>query len=151
MGYYFSYTYDLTLSKIKRATNCQTETRFQWNYHLHKDLKKFGVDKKWQISLIQGHIGYATSFIQGKKLEYFLISRRSCFKAGTRYNARGNPKISIFNSRYRRRWQRCKLRRMRANRLLQRLLLLSSSNQRQCPCLLPTARCHSFHQNYQKL
>jgi hypothetical protein len=28
-------------------------------------------------------------FIQGKKLEYFLISRRSCYKAGTRYNARG--------------------------------------------------------------
>jgi SacI homology domain len=97
MGYYFSYTYDLTLSKIKRATNCQTETRFQWNYHLHKDLKKFGVDKRWQLSLIQGHIGYATSFIQGKKLEYFLISRRSCFKAGTRYNARGIKLYSIIN------------------------------------------------------
>jgi len=89
LGYYFSYTYDLTLSKVKRATNCQTEVRFQWNHHLYKDLKKFNIDKKWQVPLIQGLVGYANAFIQGKKLEYFLISRRSCFKAGTRFNARG--------------------------------------------------------------
>jgi len=88
-GYYFSYTYDLTLSKVKRATNCQTEVRFQWNHYLYKDLTKWNIDRKWRVPVIQGFIGYFNVFIQGKKLEYFLISRRSSYRSGTRYNARG--------------------------------------------------------------
>jgi len=88
-GYYFSYTYDLTLSKVKRATNCQTEVRFQWNHFLYKDLTKFHIDRKWRVPVIQGFIGHFNVFIQGKKLEYFLISRRSVYRSGTRYNARG--------------------------------------------------------------
>jgi len=34
-------------------------------------------------------VGSFKDFIQGKQIEYFLFSRRSIMKAGTRYNARG--------------------------------------------------------------
>jgi hypothetical protein len=34
-------------------------------------------------------VGSFNSFISGKKLEFYLIARRSSFKAGTRFNSRG--------------------------------------------------------------
>ena len=39
--------------------------------------------------MIQGCVKTFGAFIQGKKLQYFLIMRRAWKKGGTRYNARG--------------------------------------------------------------
>jgi hypothetical protein len=89
MGHYFSYNYNLTLSKMRQAASQQTEPKFAWNWYMYRDLLKFNVDRKWTIPLIQGYVGYFDVYLMGKKLEFFLISRRSCYKAGTRYNARG--------------------------------------------------------------
>lgn len=36
-----------------------------------------------------GYVGYFTVYLAGKKLDYYLISRRSSKRAGTRYNSRG--------------------------------------------------------------
>ena len=53
MGYYFSYGYNLTLSKMKQTSTQQTDLRFAWNGFLLKDLIKMNVDKKWSLPLIQ--------------------------------------------------------------------------------------------------
>ena len=53
MGYYFSYGYNLTLSKMKQTITNQTDPRFTWNGFLLKDLTKMNIDKKWSLPLIQ--------------------------------------------------------------------------------------------------
>ena len=46
-------------------------------------------DKGWFIGLMQGSVKSFKVFVQGKRMEYFLISRRGWRLGGTRYNARG--------------------------------------------------------------
>ena len=46
-------------------------------------------DKGWFVGLMQGSVRYFKVFIQGRKLEYVLITRRSWKMGGTRYNSRG--------------------------------------------------------------
>ncbi len=46
-------------------------------------------DKGWFLGMIQGCIRQFKAFIQGKKIEYYLITRRSWKVGGTRYNSRG--------------------------------------------------------------
>ena len=54
--------------------------------------------KSWFIPLIQGSIKSFKYYLQGKKIEYFLITRRSWKKGGTRYNSRGlNVKGQVAN------------------------------------------------------
>ncbi|KAM3130355.1 hypothetical protein pb186bvf_017558 [Paramecium bursaria] len=89
MGFYFSYTYDLTQSKIKHQISGQLEHKFLWNANLVKDFLKASIDKKWITFLIQGFVGYFELYVNGKKLDFYLISRRSSKRAGTRYNSRG--------------------------------------------------------------
>jgi len=88
-GFYFSYTYDLTISKYKRANNFPTDNRFMWNYHLCKEMNNFGVSVQWQLPLIQGYVGRFMVPVQKKPVECFLISRRSWIRGGTRPNVRG--------------------------------------------------------------
>ena len=38
----------------------------------------------------KGYIGYFSATIASERVDYFLISRRSCLNSGTRYHARGN-------------------------------------------------------------
>ena len=52
-GFYFSNKYDLTLSRIKLASNHPTDTHFQWNAHMFKEILAQNIDKKWQTLLIQ--------------------------------------------------------------------------------------------------
>jgi len=47
------------------------------------------VDARWMLPTIQGFVAHFSVYIEGKQLEFYIISRRSCRKAGTRYNARG--------------------------------------------------------------
>lgn len=46
-------------------------------------------DKGWFIGLMQGSIRSFKVFLQGRKIEYILLTRRSWIQGGTRYNARG--------------------------------------------------------------
>lgn len=52
-GYYFSYTWDLTLSKVKMASNSASDARFCWNGHIMRDLIKFKINSRWLIPMIQ--------------------------------------------------------------------------------------------------
>ncbi|CAD8204811.1 unnamed protein product [Paramecium octaurelia] len=89
MGFYFSYGYDLTLSKVKQKIEEKTEEKFLWNLNLIRNHLKQQIDRKWLTNIIQGFINYFYLYINGKKLDFYLMSRRSSKRAGTRYNARG--------------------------------------------------------------
>lgn len=94
-GFYFSNGFDLTncLQKQSQAAagslHDQADVRFYWNYEMYRDFSLQGVQSKWFTPLIQGYIGADVSFVGGVDLSLLLISRRSCYRAGTRYNARG--------------------------------------------------------------
>jgi hypothetical protein len=53
MGYYFSYTYDLTLSKAAQLTKKTSDTRYLWNSYLCRELLNQKIDRKWIVPLIQ--------------------------------------------------------------------------------------------------
>jgi hypothetical protein len=46
-------------------------------------------EKAWFLVLMQGSIKYFKYILQGKEINYYLITRRSWKKGGTRYNDRG--------------------------------------------------------------
>lgn len=53
-GFYFSYTYNLTIAKEKQAQKITSpDERFWWNQYLLKDLISQKVDAKWMIYLMQ--------------------------------------------------------------------------------------------------
>lgn len=56
VGFYFSYNYDLTTSRVKQAQHLPTDTEFLWNEYLFKDILSQGVDRRWMIQLIQVRI-----------------------------------------------------------------------------------------------
>ena len=89
IGFYFSYETDLTLSRSKLAINLHSDSNFLWNEHLFKDIISQKIDKSWLIPLIQGFFGTYSCKINNNKLDFYLITRRSNKRAGTRYNARG--------------------------------------------------------------
>lgn len=87
-GYYFSYDYDLSLSRQAYAKGYPTRGKYHWNLNMSRKLLQLQ-DKGWFIGLMQGSVKYFKVFLQGKKLEYYLITRRSWKVGGTRYNSRG--------------------------------------------------------------
>ncbi len=53
-GFYFSFTYDLSLSKEKQTQKGSGPNQiFWWNQFLMGDLTTQKIDKKWQIVVIQ--------------------------------------------------------------------------------------------------
>jgi len=48
-----------------------------------------GCKGRWAIPVVQGFVGKFNIYVQGKKLLFVLISRRSTKMGGTRFIARG--------------------------------------------------------------
>uniref|UniRef100_A0A8D8RUA9 Phosphatidylinositide phosphatase SAC2 n=1 Tax=Cacopsylla melanoneura TaxID=428564 RepID=A0A8D8RUA9_9HEMI len=70
----------------------ELDDRFFWNKHMLRDIIELGSDhaKAWTNPIIQGYVEIAP--IKQLDLSLILISRRSRFRAGTRYKRRGlNP------------------------------------------------------------
>eukprot|EP00743_Colponemidia_sp_Colp-15_P004128 GILK01004456.1.p1 GENE.GILK01004456.1~~GILK01004456.1.p1 ORF type:complete len:1311 (-),score=247.57 GILK01004456.1:184-4116(-) len=107
-GFYFSYSFDLTNTlqrKYARSADMFSfhdghakgttslasvvDNRFFWNRNLYFELKESNVDDRWCVPLVQGFVEVESCYVDGRKVELALISRRSCLRAGTRYNARG--------------------------------------------------------------
>ncbi|SMN19462.1 similar to Saccharomyces cerevisiae YKL212W SAC1 Phosphatidylinositol phosphate (PtdInsP) phosphatase involved in hydrolysis of PtdIns[4]P [Maudiozyma saulgeensis] len=100
---FFSYTYDLTNSlqrneKIgNNSTNTfnwkQCDTRFFWNHYLSQELRELTVQEPRVDRFIQPIIyGYAKcveTILAQTPISLALITRRSRFRAGTRYFRRG--------------------------------------------------------------
>jgi synaptojanin len=88
-GFYFSYNYKLTIP-IRQGLDASclhegSDKRFYWNLELYKEFIDQGVELAWFIPIIQGFI----SIYRDDSKTLALISRRSCKRAGTRYNCRG--------------------------------------------------------------
>ncbi|TPX40480.1 hypothetical protein SeMB42_g05977 [Synchytrium endobioticum] len=104
---YFSYTYDLTHSLQRQAqmnANAihakqplwqKADVRFFWNSYLQRrfidstlrdneqDLSNF------VLPIICGFVNIQSSTLNGRSFTFAVISRKSQFRAGTRYNSRG--------------------------------------------------------------
>lgn len=95
-GFYFSYHYDLThsLENNKTCRNSGTlhemaDLRFYWNHAMYKDLLAQDIEPKFCLPIVQGFITFSDVLQLDAPTTLVLISRRSCQRAGTRYNARG--------------------------------------------------------------
>ena len=88
-GFYYSFTYPLTkpTSSLKdfRSLHEDSDKRFYWNLGLYKEFLAQDVDPVWFVPVIQGFF----SVFSDSHVSLALISRRSCERAGTRYNCRG--------------------------------------------------------------
>jgi hypothetical protein len=98
LGFFYSFHYDLTNSRQKQAKNRSTDLfnsadrKFFWNFNLYKKFasnEKKTINKIWMVVCICGYVGIASQNLSNSDITLILISRRSIFHAGTRYNTRG--------------------------------------------------------------
>lgn len=103
---YFSYTYDLTKSFGKQSENVALDfdNEFMWNNFISSNLisasKSDSFTSKFILPVIYGYVKFVTTTINSKPIAFGLITRRSRFRAGTRYFRRGINKdgfVSNFN------------------------------------------------------
>ncbi len=96
---YFSTTYDLTHS-LQRLFNTSPEflhmplferadQRFVWNCNLLRELASQPELSRFILPVMCGFVAIRIGILHGKRFDYIVISRRSCFRAGTRYYMRG--------------------------------------------------------------
>ncbi|KAG1689918.1 Phosphatidylinositide phosphatase SAC1-B [Nymphon striatum] len=97
--FYFSTKYDLTHT-IQRLYNTSPEflqmplheradQRFLWNGHLLRDFIHHPELHRFCLPLIHGFISMKTFTIKEKSFNWIIISRRKCFRAGSRLFVRG--------------------------------------------------------------
>ncbi|KAG9017131.1 hypothetical protein FRB90_001653 [Tulasnella sp. 427] len=111
--FWFSYEWDLTrrlqaqaspqsdpagnvnVNAGARAMWEMADDRFFWNKHLHSMLIRYGTAtgereiSRFILPVIYGFFDLRTSVIQSHPVQFALISRRSRYRAGTRYFTRG--------------------------------------------------------------
>lgn len=95
---YFSYTYDLTNS-FQRNAGINTpswktaDTRFFWNHYLTEELQELSTRDASIAEFIQpviyGYVKAVDRILRATPISVGLITRRSRFRAGTRYFRRG--------------------------------------------------------------
>jgi hypothetical protein len=98
LGFFYSFHYDLTNTRQKQSKNKSfgifdsSERKFFWNYNMYKKFlsnEKKSISKIWMVICICGYVGMSEQNLGNVKLGFYLISRRSIYHAGTRYNTRG--------------------------------------------------------------
>jgi len=98
-SFYYSHSYDVTHS-VQRLQNTSPEfthmplyeradTRFVWNNNMLRELAQQPELTRFCLPLMLGFVAVRKTSVNAKPLNYILISRRSCFRAGTRYYMRG--------------------------------------------------------------
>jgi len=96
---YFSYSYDLTHT-LQRLHNTMPEflqmplheradERFVWNRHLIQEMGSHPELVKFILPIMHGFVQSHNCSINRTQVIYTLISRRCCFRAGTRFFMRG--------------------------------------------------------------
>eukprot|EP01117_Protostelium_nocturnum_P016749 TRINITY_DN6701_c0_g1_i1.p1 TRINITY_DN6701_c0_g1~~TRINITY_DN6701_c0_g1_i1.p1 ORF type:complete len:1212 (-),score=389.34 TRINITY_DN6701_c0_g1_i1:62-3697(-) len=104
-SFYFSFDSDITsrLQSISPITHQQqhegdstrrqnfwssADVRFFWNRHLlHYFIKQKLND--WILPIMKGYVEVNRTSVDGKTVDIAIVSRLSCLRAGTRFNARG--------------------------------------------------------------
>lgn len=97
--FYFSYSYDIThsLQRLQNTTPeflmtplfVRADERFLWNCNAIRNFNSPREIARYLVPVILGYVSTRTSIINGKAFELTLISRRSVFRAGTRFFTRG--------------------------------------------------------------
>ncbi|XP_069676100.1 phosphatidylinositol-3-phosphatase SAC1 [Periplaneta americana] len=96
---YFSYSYDITHT-LQRLHNTSPEflqmpyheradLRFVWNGHLLRELANQPELCRFCLPLLHGFISINQCSLNGKPFLWTIVSRRCCFRAGTRLFTRG--------------------------------------------------------------
>nr|CAD7456735.1 unnamed protein product [Timema tahoe] len=96
---YFSYSYDLTHS-LQRLHNTTPEFlqmpiheradyRFVWNAHLLRELSNQSELYRFCLPILHGFVSINQCSLNGKAFNWTIVSRRCCFRAGTRLFTRG--------------------------------------------------------------
>ncbi|XP_035233088.1 phosphatidylinositol-3-phosphatase SAC1-like [Stegodyphus dumicola] len=97
--FYFSYTYDIshTLQRLHNTSPDfvqmplfqRADQRFIWNAHLMRDFLAQQELQNYWLPVIHGFVAIKNCSINQKAFTWTLISRRSVFRAGTRFFMRG--------------------------------------------------------------
>lgn len=66
-GFYFSYGYELSLSRTAYAEGYPMRLKFAWNSNMGKNLLKLQ-EKAWFVILMQGSIRHFKYILQGKQI-----------------------------------------------------------------------------------
>jgi hypothetical protein len=98
-GFYFAYKHDLThtAQRLQNTSSdfhemplyARADHRFIWNHHL---LRMFAIQPElsaYTLPLVHGFISIKKCTVKQFVFNWVIISRRSCYRAGTRYNIRG--------------------------------------------------------------
>ncbi|XP_073234289.1 phosphatidylinositol-3-phosphatase SAC1-like isoform X1 [Porites lutea] len=98
-SFYFSCTYDLThtLQRLSHTSPDflqmplfeRADPRFVWNGHLLRPLVVQPELHRFILPVMHGFVSITSCIIKQSTFDFILISRRSCFRAGTRYYIRG--------------------------------------------------------------
>eukprot|EP01137_Pigoraptor_chileana_P014257 Opistho-2@4976 len=98
-AFYYSYSYDLTHSmqrihgsdeRFKQASiSDRADHRFYWNRHLQDDFSSIPELKNFVLPVMHGFVSINPCAIKNKPFDFIIITRRSCLRQGTRFNARG--------------------------------------------------------------
>lgn len=98
-SFYFSTSYDLTHT-VQRLANTspdfrqiplheRADMRFMWNGFVLKELIQQAELSRFCLPIVHGFVCATDCSIKNRSFRYILVSRRSCHRAGTRYNMRG--------------------------------------------------------------
>ncbi|EAS06288.2 endonuclease/exonuclease/phosphatase family protein (macronuclear) [Tetrahymena thermophila SB210] len=99
-GHYFAFNYPLSLSLQKQeeikhkspliSLASHFEPQYFWNHSMMKPLINQNISFQWHLQLIQGYVkNFQCQIDKNIIVNYYLISRRSIFRSGTRCNHRG--------------------------------------------------------------
>ncbi|XP_067006317.1 phosphatidylinositol-3-phosphatase SAC1-B [Anabrus simplex] len=98
-GLYFSYSYDIThtLQRLHNTTpeflqmplHERADPRFVWNAHLLRELSNQPELHRFCLPILHGFISINQCSLNGKAFIWTIVSRRCCFRAGTRLFTRG--------------------------------------------------------------
>ncbi|XP_049789260.1 phosphatidylinositol-3-phosphatase SAC1 [Schistocerca nitens] len=96
---YFSYSYDLThtLQRLHNTTpeflqmplHERADPRFVWNSNLLREMATRQELHRFCLPIVHGFISVNHCSLNGKPFLWTLVSRRSCYRAGTRLFTRG--------------------------------------------------------------
>ncbi|XP_065086127.1 phosphatidylinositide phosphatase SAC2 isoform X3 [Ochlerotatus camptorhynchus] len=85
-SFYYSLDCDITNNLQRRGE--PPDDRFYWNRNMLKDIIKLD-DENWVLPVIQGFVQVEQCVIGNECFTLALVSRRSRYRAGTRYKRRG--------------------------------------------------------------
>ncbi|CAG9807450.1 unnamed protein product [Chironomus riparius] len=86
-SFYYCPTIDIT-NNLQRKEAEIHDDRFLWNKHMLSEMLKLE-DQYWTLPIIQGFVQVEQCVIDNECFTLALVSRRSRFRAGTRYKRRG--------------------------------------------------------------